>query len=111
MKKSDVLIIGAGPAGSTVAKETAKDGFSTLLVEKDTFPGENKICAGNINNSLLDLNVPERIVEKKICGSITHFSWGEKITAGDSINVYRRDFDNFLANEAVKREALLLTST
>jgi digeranylgeranylglycerophospholipid reductase len=115
MRKLDVLIIGAGPAGSTVAKEIAKKGFNTLLIEKDTFPGENKICAGCTGYAKSSiLKVPERIVEKNIHGSITYFSWGESVRAINvvpCINVYRRIFDNYLANEAVMNGARLLTST
>lgn len=37
-KKVDVLIIGAGPAGSTAASLLHKAGFNTLIVEKNRFP-------------------------------------------------------------------------
>jgi digeranylgeranylglycerophospholipid reductase len=113
MRKLDVLVIGAGPAGSTVAKEMAKNGFNTILIEKDTFPGENKICAGCTGYAKSSiLRVPERIVEKNIRGSIKYFSWGLNYrTLYSCINVYRRIFDNYLANEAVTNGARLLTST
>lgn len=111
MKNVDVLIIGAGPAGSTVAKEVARNGFTTCIVEKDSFPGENKVCGGCVSVSGLPLEIPENVVEKKIYGCKTYFSWGEKSTASNSVNFYRREFDNFLANEAVNDGAKLLTST
>lgn len=34
----DVLVIGGGPAGSTVARLLARDGFSVCLLEKDKHP-------------------------------------------------------------------------
>ena len=34
----DCLVIGGGPAGSTVATLVARAGFSTLLVERDKMP-------------------------------------------------------------------------
>ncbi|MHA1216968.1 MAG: NAD(P)-binding protein, partial [Candidatus Thorarchaeota archaeon] len=34
MDKYDVIVVGAGPAGSTVAAAVAKSGFSTLVVER-----------------------------------------------------------------------------
>ncbi|MCK4707864.1 MAG: tryptophan 7-halogenase, partial [Gammaproteobacteria bacterium] len=37
-KTVDVLIIGAGPAGSTAASLLHKAGFNTLIVEKNKFP-------------------------------------------------------------------------
>ena len=44
----DVLVIGAGPAGSTAAKLAADAGLSTLLVDKARFP-RHKTCASWIN--------------------------------------------------------------
>ena len=44
----DVLIIGAGPAGSTAAKRLADAGYRTLLVDKARFP-RHKTCASWIN--------------------------------------------------------------
>jgi flavin-dependent dehydrogenase len=34
----DCIVMGGGPAGSTVATLVAKEGFSTLLLERDRFP-------------------------------------------------------------------------
>ncbi|MFB9172001.1 NAD(P)/FAD-dependent oxidoreductase [Roseibium salinum] len=39
----DVIIVGAGPAGSTAAIELARQGRSVALVEKDEFP-RRKVC-------------------------------------------------------------------
>src|SRR3990172_5121878 len=44
----DVLVIGAGPAGSTAAKLAADAGLSTLLIDRAVFP-RHKTCASWIN--------------------------------------------------------------
>lgn len=44
----DVLIIGAGPAGSTAAKLAADSGYRVLLVDKARFP-RHKTCAAWVN--------------------------------------------------------------
>jgi flavin-dependent dehydrogenase len=50
-QETDVLIIGAGPAGSTAAAILAEAGLSVCIVEKDNFPrfkiGESLLPGGN----------------------------------------------------------------
>ena len=43
MKIYDVIVIGAGPAGSAIATLLAQEGYSTLLLEKGVFP-RDKVC-------------------------------------------------------------------
>ena len=43
MKTYDVIIVGAGPAGSAMAILLAQEGYSVLLLEKGTFP-RDKVC-------------------------------------------------------------------
>ncbi len=39
----DVVVVGAGPAGSTVAIELARAGWSVALIERQRFP-RRKVC-------------------------------------------------------------------
>lgn len=43
----DVIVVGAGPAGSTTARECAERGMSVLLVDKAEFP-RDKPCGGGV---------------------------------------------------------------
>ena len=43
-----VIVIGAGPAGSTLAYELAKRGIEVAVLEKQTFP-RYKCCAGGVS--------------------------------------------------------------
>ncbi|KYK20583.1 hypothetical protein AYK21_05860 [Thermoplasmatales archaeon SG8-52-2] len=45
--KYDVVIVGAGPAGSTAAKFLSEKGINVLLLDKDKFP-RDKPCGGGI---------------------------------------------------------------
>lgn len=44
----DVAIVGAGPAGSTTARECAASGLSTVIVDRAEFP-RDKPCGGGVN--------------------------------------------------------------
>ncbi|HKQ74489.1 MAG TPA: NAD(P)/FAD-dependent oxidoreductase [Blastocatellia bacterium] len=62
----DVIIIGAGPAGSTVSTLLARAGLRALLLEKSRFPRE-KLCGEFITPECLDvfdrLGVSQRIYD------------------------------------------------
>ncbi len=45
--KPEVIVVGAGPAGSTAAKVLAENGVSVLLVDKHSFP-RDKPCGGGL---------------------------------------------------------------
>ena len=44
----DVIVVGAGPAGSAAARESAARGLSVLLLDKAAFP-RDKPCGGGVN--------------------------------------------------------------
>ncbi len=44
---ADVIVVGAGPAGSSVAHHLAQDGVDVLLLEKTAFPRE-KVCGDGL---------------------------------------------------------------
>ncbi|HVU87551.1 MAG TPA: NAD(P)/FAD-dependent oxidoreductase [Pirellulales bacterium] len=48
----EAIVIGAGPAGSIVARELARRGAATLLVERQAFP-RAKVCGGCLNGLAL----------------------------------------------------------
>ncbi len=52
MKKYDVIIVGAGPAGSTAAYFLARTGAKVCLVDKQTFP-RDKVCGDGVNSFTL----------------------------------------------------------
>ncbi|HTF99423.1 MAG TPA: geranylgeranyl reductase family protein [Nitrospirota bacterium] len=101
----DIIIVGAGPAGSTCGRLCGLGGLKTLLLDKDTFP-RSKPCAGAISEhalSLLDFNLPGDIVEQE-CHNVRIHCGGRVIEAGSThrfgIIVSRRNFDAFLVRKA-----------
>ena len=109
----DVIIAGAGPAGATCARECARQGLKTLLMDKDIFP-RSKPCGGAVSGhalSLLDFPLPENIIEKECFGARVHYD-GRIIEAHRqyriAVFVSRDRFDAFLADKAVECNAQFL---
>jgi flavin-dependent dehydrogenase len=50
----DVIVIGAGPAGAVAARQFARAGLCTLLIDAKHFPRE-KVCGGYLNRRALDV--------------------------------------------------------
>lgn len=99
MTDYDAIVIGAGPAGSTVAKTAAKAGYSVLILEKQS--SCNSPCAGYVGNTI-NTELPENCtVQSRITGMRTYFP---DMTYHDfplnGFVVDRSSFDMALAEEA-----------
>jgi flavin-dependent dehydrogenase len=59
-RRSDVLVVGAGPAGSSAAYWLARAGFDVAVLEKAVFPRE-KVCGDGLTprgvKALLDMGI------------------------------------------------------
>jgi len=105
MQSCEVLIIGAGPAGSTCAWILAKWGISVLLLDRDWFP-RDKPCGGWITPAVLDaLRIdPEEYRQGRLLQEIREFRTSvrygkEQITDYGrtvSYGIRRSEFDHFL---------------
>ena len=54
----DVVVVGAGPAGSAAALALARAGRSVVLVERGPFPGSKNVYGGVVYGRVLDEIVP-----------------------------------------------------
>lgn len=115
MTKYDVIIIGAGPAGSYLAYKLQNLGIKTLILEKNVFP-RYKTCGGGLSKKAYDIlftdnkNI-ENIVEKKIKKGL--YIRDKKITSREAEEdliymTYRSKLDNFLVNMAVDDKTVIL---
>lgn len=97
----DLIIAGAGPAGSSAAREAGKMGLDVLLLDKDRFP-RYKPCGGGLSEralSYLDFSLPENICERSITGA--RICFGDRVIDRHkdyrlTVTLTRSAFDDFL---------------
>ena len=114
MKQShDVIVVGAGPAGATLACELARRGIGVLVLEKEKLP-RYKCCAGGITSKaakLLDFDISE-VVEEVIYEVSFTFNLGNSYLGQHSqplmYTVMRDVFDYFLVQRAQQLGAVLM---
>jgi len=103
----DVVVVGAGPGGSTAARFCAKAGLKTLLIEKENMP-RYKACGGCLSLKtidFLDLDLSP-VLENTIYGvRFSHrmkdpFSIASKEPV--AFMVMRDRFDHFLVSKALE---------
>ena len=117
---ADVIVVGAGPAGSTTAFHLAQAGLDVLLLEKTTFPRE-KVCGDGLTPRAvkrliamgIDIDAPGWVRNKglRVVGGGMRFEldWPELSSYPDfGLVRTRQDFDEILAANAVKAGARLL---
>jgi len=109
----DVLVVGAGPAGSSAARAAAEAGAHTIFIDKKKEIGVPVQCAEAIGEYLIPY-LPFRIPEEQLIWKIDGISfWAEDITIKrrggmwSSYAINRDQFDKWLANNAIKSGARL----
>ena len=102
----DVIVVGAGPAGSTTARECAERGLSVLLLEKAEFP-RDKPCGGGVTPhaaSMLPFSL-DPVAERSIDTFLLSLGRDKEMTRdSDETLVYmtqRSRLDAFLVEKAV----------
>jgi digeranylgeranylglycerophospholipid reductase len=136
MNKYDIVIVGAGPGGSTAAKEAAEKGFKTIFFERGRTPGEKNSSGCGLGPRMWrDFDIMKEI-GPEVCPSIregraarNYFVNEEGEVTGYimttptasvtyepakswiTLNCYRSDFDPWLAQYAIDAGAELKTST
>ncbi|MFH1432624.1 MAG: NAD(P)/FAD-dependent oxidoreductase [archaeon] len=115
-QKYDVIIIGAGPAGTITARRCAEHGLKVLVLEKRPEIGSPKRCAEGIGLSenlfKLGYTGKERFVNQTINASMIFAPNGHSIEIAahpHGFIIERKVFDKFLAYDAAKSGAKIYT--
>jgi geranylgeranyl reductase family protein len=123
VRQADVIVVGAGPAGSSAAYHLANSGLDVLLLEKSAFP-RDKVCGDGLTPRAvrqlvalgLDLDAPgwQRNNGLRIVGAghRLELPWPELASFPPYGMVRTRmDFDEILARHAEKAGARLRERT
>ena len=119
-ESADVIVVGAGPAGSTAAYHLASAGLDVLLLEKTSFPRE-KVCGDGLTPRAVRSLVAMGIDTSTEAGWLHNkglriyggglkleLPWPELASYPNYGLVRKRlDFDQLLADQAVKAGARL----
>jgi len=112
----DVVVVGAGPAGSMAAKYAAKAGARVLMIEEHATIGQPVQCAGLISTRAFEgCEVPETLSRHPIRGANIHAPDGRVLTVdGKRTMAYvidRGELDRAMALEALKSGVASLVKT
>jgi len=126
----DVIVVGAGPAGSAAALTAARAGLNVLLVERGEYPGAKNVSgAAFYGSAILNKLIPDwwkqAPVERYICrrdvllmSPTTAVSLDFRSTSPayveppyNGFTILRPKFDRWFAAQAEAAGAFLLTST
>ncbi|HEY1308600.1 MAG TPA: geranylgeranyl reductase family protein [Vicinamibacterales bacterium] len=113
---SDVLIVGAGPAGSFLAYLLARAGYTVTIIDKATFP-RDKVCGGGLSHKSIEL-LPfdiSPIVRRRVAGAFLTYQ-NRDTTVKDlgergGAAVIRSEFDHFLLEKAISAGARFIGGT
>ncbi|HWZ31063.1 MAG TPA: NAD(P)/FAD-dependent oxidoreductase [Bryobacteraceae bacterium] len=108
MHSCDVLIVGAGPAGSSCAWKLVRAGFDVAIADRARFP-RDKVCGGWITPEVLSRREIEAY--EGVLQPITSFRVG--VIGGRSVQIHygkpvsygirRREFDDYLLKRSGAR--------
>jgi len=111
--RCNILVVGAGPAGTSAAATAACNGLQVLVVERRSTVGVPVRCAEFIPALLLgELNMGRHFVVQSVRGMRTILPDGEVTETRAPGLIIKRDlFDQALAREAARAGAEILLST
>jgi digeranylgeranylglycerophospholipid reductase len=113
MADYDVLVVGAGPVGSTFARHMAEKGYDVAILEKKREIGVPLQCAGLLGKKIKKVNVlPEEYILNQVSGAYIHSPSNHilKVSKKET-HAYVLDrigYDKFLAELAVNNGADIL---
>jgi digeranylgeranylglycerophospholipid reductase len=116
----DIIVVGAGPAGSVTAKTVASKGLDVLLIEKRQQIGDPVRCAEGVNKKYIAnfLQPDPAWISAEVKGSRIYAPNGKMVEMGEELSgvevgyvLERKIFDRALAMEAARAGAQVMVKT
>jgi flavin-dependent dehydrogenase len=114
MQEVEFLVVGCGPAGGTAAREAARSGVETLVLERDPVVGTKRVCAAGLRPGFCeDFNLPRSIVHCDTPTITMRALSGKRYAfdVGTAHTTTREELDGTIADLARAEGAQILTST
>lgn len=126
-EKFDVIVVGAGPAGTACAYTCAKNGLNVIQFERGEYPGSKNVMGGVLYRKQMEELIPkfwqeaplERpIIEQRFWmmdkeSAVTFgykgLEWGQE--PYNNFTVLRAKFDQWFAQKGVEEGVLLINET
>jgi electron transfer flavoprotein-quinone oxidoreductase len=122
--KTEVIVVGGGPAGISAAVTIARAGKKVVLIERGNFSGSKNVFGGAIytqpTKELFPNFEESAPLERKtvahkyiLCTETESFSAGynSKETEVNSYSIIRAKFDRWMAQQAQKEGVVMVTET
>ena len=112
---TDIVVVGAGPAGSSAAKAAAELGANVILLEEHPVPGFPVFCGEGVSIETLaaaGFKPESQIINQTIRKTYVYTPNGKHITITyDWYTINRHVFDGLLAEKAVAAGVRLMVNT
>jgi digeranylgeranylglycerophospholipid reductase len=117
-EKYDVVVVGAGPAGSVTAKTAAEKGLDVLLIERNPEIGVPVKCGEGVSREIEQfVDIDSRWICAEPVGFVTYGPGGTRVALSTEESepvgyvLERRLFDKFLAQQAAHAGAEVRVKT